>query len=51
MRLISDQAYATASNAAILRMRAAGLKRHHERLSGGVHDRIGHFKTSLVEPS
>ena len=35
---------------AILSMRAAGLKGHHESLTGGVGDGIGHFETVPVQP-
>src|SRR3546814_13430503 len=34
--------------AAILRMRATGLKGHHETLPRSVLHRVGHFKTALV---
>src|ERR1700757_4279502 len=34
----------------ILSMRSAGLKSHHETLSGGMHDRISHFEASPVQP-
>ena len=33
----------------VLGVRAAGLKSHHEPLPGGVHDRIAHLKTQLVD--
>ena len=34
---------------AILRVRAARLERHHERLAGRVHDRAGHHEALLVD--
>jgi hypothetical protein len=35
---------------AVLRVRAAGLERHHERLAGGVLDGVGELEAARVDP-
>jgi hypothetical protein len=35
---------------AVLRVRAAGLEGHDERLAGGVHDRVRHLEAAGVDP-
>ena len=34
----------------VLRVRAAGLERHHERLPAGVHDRVRDLEAAGVDP-
>ena len=36
--------------ASVLGVRATSLEGHHERLPGGVHDRVAHLEAAPIEP-